>query len=421
MAQVRFVHCADLHLDTPFRGLSQVAPDIARILNEATFTSFQNIVDLAISNRVDFVIIAGDIYDSSDRSLRAQFAFRDGLGRLAQHGIPSFVAFGNHDPVSGWSNSLEWPDLSHRFGTREVDVRQVCREGTVVASIQGISFSKEKVTEDLSARFETHRSGAPAIAVLHANVGSNTGHAPYAPTTIPLLAEKGFDYWALGHVHKFQVLRTGVPAIVYPGCSQSRHPNEIGPKGCCLVTLSDSAEPDVRFVPTDVVRYYQERIDISSCSSIDAIQRSITEACDRISNETDNRHLILRLALAGRTPLQRELLHGDTHSDLEDRLRDDLLVRSPWVWLERLTLETRGTYDIQSLRAQQDFTGDIVREYASMLEGNTDDLTRLREEIETELRTWAGYRQLTQLSTEDVRHLTERAMHETLDLSVDED
>ena len=99
MGTVKFVHCADLHLDTPFRGLSDVAPDVGRALNEATFQSWTNIVDLAIREGVDFVVIAGDVYDSSDRSLRAQFRFRDGLKRLSDHGIPSFVAFGNHDPA----------------------------------------------------------------------------------------------------------------------------------------------------------------------------------------------------------------------------------------------------------------------------------------------------------------------------------
>ncbi len=421
MGTVRFVHCADLHLDTPFRGLSHVAPDIAKTLNNATFASFETIIDLAITNRVDFVIVSGDVYDSSDRSLAAQFGFRDGLSRLAQHGIPSFVAFGNHDPVSGWSNSLEWPDLSYRFDARDVEARHITRDGTIIASVHGISFAKEAVTEDLSARFQAHRSGVPEIAVLHANVGTNTGHAPYSPTTVAALAERGFDYWALGHVHRHQVLRTGAPAIVYPGCSQSRHPNETGPKGCCLVTLSDSGEPDVRFVPTDVVRYQQERVDVSSCATIDAIQRSVMEACDSFSEEADGRHLILRLALAGRTHLQRELRHGDTHLVLEERLREDLLTRTPWVWLERLILDTRGPYDIQSLRAQQDFTGDIVREYTSMLEGDADDVTRLREEVETDMRTWTAYRLLTQPSVEEVRHLAERAMHETLDLTVGED
>ena len=421
MTTVRFIHCADLHLDTPFKGLSHVTPEIGETLRDATFSSFKNIVDLALHERVDFVVVAGDVYDSSDRSLRAQFAFRDGLSRLANSGIPSFVAFGNHDPVSGWSNTLEWPELVHRFETRNVDVRQLAREDTVIASIHGISFPKETVEEDLSARFGTPPHGMPSIAVLHANVGSNTGHAPYSPTTVSNLTEKGFEYWALGHVHSHHVLRANGPCIVYPGCSQSRHPNETGPKGCCLVTLSDSANPDVRFVPTDVVRYRQERVDVSLCATVDGIQRTFTEACDTLAKEADGRYLILRLALAGRTPLQRELLHSDTHAGLEERLREDLLTRAPWIWLERLSLETRGSYDVQSLHGQQDFTGDIVREYTSLLEGGTDALTSLKTEIESDLRTWPGYRLLTEPSNDELRSLAERAMHETLDLTVDED
>ena len=178
MSTVRFVHCADLHLDTPFRGLASVDEERARALNNATFDSYANIIDLAIREQVDFVVIAGDVYDSTDRSLRAQFRFRDGLKQLADHGIRSFIAFGNHDPLNGWSNTLEWPELAHTFGGKRVDVCQVTREGETIASVHGISFPKEAVREDLSALFEQPDGGVPSIAVLHANVGGDTRHEP---------------------------------------------------------------------------------------------------------------------------------------------------------------------------------------------------------------------------------------------------
>ena len=342
MSTVRFVHCADLHLDTPFRGLSYVAPDIARALNEATFQAYDNIIDLALRERADCVVIAGDIYDSSDKSLTAQFRFRDGLKRLSDHGIAAFVAFGNHDPFSGWSNTLEWPEMVHIFGSSKVDSCPLARGDEVIATVQGISFGKEAVTEDLAAKFGAPRDGMPSIAVLHANVGSDTGHADYSPTTVAELSSKGYDYWALGHVHSHRVLRDTAPAIVYPGCSQSRHPNETGSKGCCLVTLSERAAPQVRFVPSDVVRYHQGAVDVSACSGIDAVRRAVIEHCDALSAKANDRHLVIRLSLTGRTALQREMRHADTHTELTDSLREELLARTPWVFLERLSLGTRG-------------------------------------------------------------------------------
>lgn len=421
MSTVRFVHCADLHLDTPFRGLANVAPDVATALNSATFQAYDNIIDLAISERVDCVIIAGDVYDGSDRNLRAQFKFRDGLRRLGEHGIAAFVTCGNHDPLSGWSNTLDWPETVHTFGAGKVDNCPVVRDGVTVATVHGLSFSKEKVIEDLAARFTAPGDGVPAIAVLHANVGGDTGHDNYAPTTVAELAGKGFDYWALGHVHAHRILRANAPAIVYPGCSQSRHPNETGAKGCCLVAVSEATAPQIRFVPVDVIRFHRGSVDVSACDSIDAVRRAVLEHCDTALGEAEGRCLVVRLALTGRTALSRELRHAGSLNDLTESLREELLPRTPWVLLERLSLETRGAYDIRALALQQDFSGDIVREYGSLLADDATRLAEIRDAIEVDLRTSAAWKLLTPPSPEELRQLAEQAMRETLDLTVGED
>lgn len=420
MATVRFIHCADLHLDTPFRGLSDVDADRGRALNQATFDSYSNIIDLAIREEVDFVVIAGDVYDSTDRSLRAQFRFRDGLRRLSDHGIRSFVAFGNHDPLNGWSNTLEWPDLTHVFGGKSVDVCQVTREGGTIATVHGISFPKEAVRDDLSALFEQPDGGAPSIAVLHANVGGDTGHLPYAPTTVEKLSSKGFSYWALGHVHSHRILKTDGPAIVYPGCSQSRQPNETGPKGCCLVTIQDSGAPDIRFVSTDTVRYHRGAVDVSGCASIDEIQRAITETCHSVAEAAEQRNLVVRLSATGRTSLQGELTRTGAFTDLAEAIRADLAAREPWIWLERLSPETRGSYDLDELRQQQDFAGDIVRVYSGLPGADADEMALLRNEVETDVLAGSVGKLLTPLTDEEFRHLAEQAMHRTLDMVVEE-
>jgi DNA repair protein SbcD/Mre11 len=423
MSTVRFVHCADLHLDTPFRGLAHIAPDVAEALNNATFRAYDNVIDLAIEEQVDCVIVAGDVYDSFDRSLRAQFRFRDGLQRLSDNGIAAFVAFGNHDPLREWTKSvnLEWPALTHVFGSRRVDNCPLTRGGEVVASLHGISFGKPAITEDLAAQFEAPHNGVPSIAVLHANVGGDTGHDNYAPTTVAELAEKGFDYWALGHVHAHRILRENAPAIVYPGCSQSRQPNETGAKGCCLVTLSDGHAPAVRFVPIDVVRFHQSAVDVSACDSIDAVRRAVVEHCDTAQATAEDRSLVVRLSLTGRTSVSRELRRGGNLADLTQNLREALLPRIPWILLERLIVDTRGAYDIETLATQQDFSGDIVREYTSLLSEDSPLLEQVKDDIEVDLRTSPAWKLLTPPSRAELRHLAERAMHETLDLTVGED
>ena len=421
MSTIRFVHCADLHLDTPFRGLAHVNPEVAHTLNEATFHAWDNIVKLAIREQVDFVVIAGDVYDSTDKSLRAQFKFRDGLKRLSDSCIPSFVAFGNHDPLNGWSNTLEWPQDVHLFGGREVDSCTVHRNGDAIATVHGISFPRENVRDNLATRFVAPGGGLPSVAVLHCNVGSNTGHDSYAQTAVEELSSTGFSYWALGHVHGHRVLKPYGPAIVYSGCSQSRQPNETGARGCCLVTLEDHAAPDIRFVATDTVRYYNCAVNVNRCTSIDAIREDVLAACATAFEAGDGRYIVARLTLVGRSPLQQELRHGNTLSDLAESIRVELFAREPWIWLERLTSDTRSPYDIEQLRQQQDFAGDIVRAYAAILESDAGALSELKTELEKDIRTSAAGKLIETITEEEFRLLAERAMHQTLDLVLEED
>ena len=361
------------------------------------------------------------MYDSTDRSLRAQFRFRDGLKRLADHGIRSFVAFGNHDPLNGWSNTLEWPELAHRFDGKNVDVCEVTRDGNVIATVHGISFPQEAVREDLSARFEEPDPSVPSIGLLHANVGGDTRHEPYSPTTVDALSAKGFIYWALGHVHEHRVLKGENPAIVYPGNTQSRHPNETGPKGCCLVAITDGGPPNIQFVPTDTVRYYRGIVDVGDCDSIDAIQRTVAEACRLVSEASEGRQLVVRLSLVGRTALHSELTHGNALQDLSEATRADMASQEPWIWLERLSLETRGLYNIDELREQQDFAGDIVRAYSALLSGDAGARIHLKQELEDDVRAGSIGKLLEPLSDEEFSLLAEQAMHQTLDRIVEED
>ncbi len=426
MDTIKFVHCADLHLDTPFRGLSNIAPDVGKALNEATFQSFQNIIDLAIREHVDFVVIAGDVYDSADRGLSAQFKFQKGMERLRQHDIRAFVACGNHDPLNGWSATIEWPDNVHTFPAEHVDTCEVTRGGRVVATVCGISYPKPEVHEDLAARFPRPGGEVPSIAVLHGNVGGDTAHLPYAPTTIAELTAKGFTYWALGHVHAGRVLRDESPAVVYPGCSQSRHPNETGPKGCCLVTLTDAGRPDVRFVPTDVVRYFSAAVDIADCASQDAVRRTVVERCRFVSQSSEGRGAVVRLTLTGRTGLHRELARANSLEALVQSVREELDGWEPWVWLESLPLETRGAYDLQAQRSREDFVGDLMSVFDSLLEPSASRLVEWLKDTDAGMAPWQGYRFLKQpledatVTDMELRTVADEARRTTLDQLVDE-
>jgi len=418
MQAVRFIHCADLHIDTPFKGLSEVHPELREILYQSTYRSFQNIIDLAIREEVDCVLIAGDIFDSANKSLHAQIKFRNGLKRISDAGIPSFVVYGNHDPLDSWSASLEWPELVTIFGGEGVTHHPLIKEGRVIARIFGISFSERAITDNLSLQFENNDHEAPAIGLLHTNVGKNTGHEPYAPASIKDLSSRGMDYWALGHVHNHLILKESHPAIVYPGNSQATNPRETGPRGCCLVTLYPDGSCQTRFVPTDVVRYISDHLDISQASTHDDVINAIKERCEGIAEGMDRRHAVIRLSLTGRTDLHGELQKGNNVTALLGDVREHFEGRDPWIWIERLVLKTAGHYDVDALRQGNNFLSDIISLYDELADEKSELWPEIRRALTPLFTHWQGRRHLEELSMDELLKIAEEARNRTLDMMV---
>lgn len=419
MQALRFIHCADLHIDSPFKGLSEIHPELKELLYQSTFQSYNNIVDIAIKEAVDCVLIAGDVYDGADKSLQAQFRFRDGLQRLSEASIPSFVAYGNHDPLDSWSATLEWPEKVKIFPS-EVEQVPLEKDGKVVAHIHGVSFQTREVYDNLALKFERQDADVPYIALLHANVGENTGHEPYAQASKEDLISRQMDYWALGHVHKHAIISDRNPAIVYPGNSQARNPKEIGTKGCCLVTLYPDGECEIDFVATDVVRYEFGNLDVSTCSSIDDLMNSIKEKCEEIAAGMDGRHSIIRLSLTGRTDFHSELQRGDNLNDLMTQVREFFEGGDPWIWLEKLQLNTAGTYDLEALRKGSDLIADVISIYDEMGVEDNDMWDEIRQTLEPLFKTWQGQKYLEEPSTEEMIELVRGARDATLDKLVTE-
>jgi exonuclease SbcD len=239
----RFLHTGDLHLDSPFVGLSTEAPEsVLAALRESTLNSWAVIVELALSERVDFFLVAGDAFENANRTLRGQLRFRDGLAKLAVAGIPSFVVTGNHDPESGWGPSVTWPDLACRFPSDRVSSQPVLRGGEEIARVYGIGYSVRDVKANLAARFHREKGVPFAVSLLHANVGGDTSAGNYAPCSLADLQAADMDYWALGHIHRHRVVSAHHPTAVYCGNPQGRDPGETEPRGCYLVTVDDGGE-----------------------------------------------------------------------------------------------------------------------------------------------------------------------------------
>lgn len=360
MKNFSFIHTADLHLDSPFSGLRQVDGEIADLLKDATFRAFDNVVELALKNKVDFLLVAGDVYDAADRSLRAQLKFADGLKKLAVAGIRSFVCHGNHDPLDGWSASLHWPEEVHIFGPQLESVSISIGEEEVVV-IHGISYPHNQIDDSFGRGFRRQGSQPFQVGLFHCSVGSDPAHETYAPRTQEELLAAKLDYWALGHVHRHRVLQDGHPFITYPGTTQGRHIRETGPRGCLLVQVSGSGEVSARFEPVDAARWFSHELHIDDLETEGDLVEALEGVCEETRNEAQERPAIIRISLRGRGPLHSVLRRGQVVEDLTERLREVGMESKPQVWTEQILVNTSTAIDLDSRRQSADFLGEVLR------------------------------------------------------------
>ena len=367
MARLRFVHAADLHLDSPFRGIrNEAPPHVADALHRATFQAYEKIIDLCLRERVDALLVAGDIYDGADRSLRAQLKFVDGLNRLHAAGIRSFICHGNHDPLDGWEAQLDLPAGCARFGP-EVSAVPVFPDDPERATVHGVSYPTREVRDNLTPLFAATPAGGFNVGLLHANVGGNTDHDPYAPCSVADLAGTGLDYWALGHVHTRQVLQQERPTIVYPGNPQGRNPRETGERGVYLAEVSDYGSVSLDFRPVDVVRWDTLEVGIQGMETQQELLDAIGPAVAESSDSSGRRPVVYRLTLTGRGPLNRWIRSAGTLDDLLEQVNDQHAHTHPWLWCERIQVDTGSPVDREQATLREDFAGDLARLTSSLL------------------------------------------------------
>ena len=414
---LRFVHAADLHLDSPFRGIRAVAPDnVARALYSATFDSYRNIVDLCISENVDALLVAGDIYDGADRSLRAQQVFIDGLRSLDSAGIRSFVCHGNHDPLDGWEARLLYPDGCHRFGA-EFEAVPVFPDAPERGLVYGISYPTRDVYDNLVTRLGQVDSASFTIGLLHANVGGNADHALYAPCSLDDLVQSGIDYWALGHVHTRQVMHERAPTVVYPGNPQGRHPNEPGARGVYLVEVHDTGSISLDFRATDTVRWELASVDIGTLETEQDLLNEIDDKMQSLLDGAEGRSIVVRMTLNGRGELTRFLRQPGAVDDLLGVVNDRWADRLPFAWCERIQDEAAVAIDRNALRSGEDFTAEVLRTADRVRE----DPATLNDEL-ADLYQHRRFRQhLAALTEEEIAEMLDEAEALAVNLLAEDD
>jgi len=324
-----------LHLDSPLLGLAGKSAEFASRVQAASREAFDNLIALAIEEQCRFVLLAGDIFDGELRNFQTGLYFLDGMRRLGEAGIDVFMVLGNHDSANRFADKLALTGNVHLFPKTKAGSRTLDDVGVVV---HGRSFPRWDMDEDMARDYPAAVLAMFNIGLLHtACAGSEGPHARYAPCTLEQLANHGYDYWALGHVHAHVVLSDD-PFVVYPGNLQGRHPREEGPKGAVLVDVVDGAVASLEHRPLDSVRWVALAADISSCGTRTELLDMVRDHLRACCLDAGERPVALRLALAGTSEL-----HGALHLDAP-ALREDvdalLATLSHEVWLEKLILAT---------------------------------------------------------------------------------
>lgn len=405
MEQLRFVHAADLHLDSPFRALGHASPALRSQLQAATLGAFARIVDHTIACGADFLLVAGDLYDSKDRSLRALVAFRKQMERLAERNISVYIVHGNHDPLNGWGSEFQLPPNVTTFRGK-TDTEPFVRRGREVAQITGVSYTRERVTDNLASAFHPTEGAPYSIALLHANVGAQTGHADYAPAAIDELVAAGFDYWALGHVHTRSVLSTEPVMVVYPGNPQGRNPRETGVRGCYQVDVDTRGRAHLQFVETNLVRWAHLELSIRSHSRIEGLLDELLEKGRQVKLNFEG-PTVVRCTVTGNGPLHRDLqMEG-----MSEELREEL---DSTVTTESVRIATGPELDLETLAR----TETVVSDFLNLTRKALED-PELRQKLAENLLPLFRRRELTPPDDARLREWIERAGTMGVDLLLD--
>ncbi|HEY1067448.1 MAG TPA: DNA repair exonuclease [Pirellulales bacterium] len=337
---VKFLHAADIHLDSPLRGLERYPGAPVEQIRQATRRALANLVDLALAEKVAFVLIAGDVYDGDWDDYHTGLHFAAEMARLREANIPVVLISGNHDAQSKMTRVLRLPTNVKRLS---VDVPETIRFDDHDVAIHGQSFATQAVDVDLSAGYPIADRGRRNIGLLHTSADGRPGHEPYAPCSVSQLKKKGYDYWALGHIHKREVLAEG-PWVAFPGNIQGRHIRETGPKGCLLVEIDDAGVCKIQPRWLDVLRWEVCRVDATDAPDAEAVLGLVDERLRETLAAAENRLVAVRMEIFGRTPAHAELTAEPLRWTNEVRSTAVQIGRER-AWIEKVSLAVRPVYD----------------------------------------------------------------------------
>ena len=383
---IKFIHAADIHLDSPLRGLSRYESAPVESIRDACRRAFENLVELAIEEEVAFVLLAGDLYDGDWKDYSTGIFLSQQMGRLGKYGIQVFAVAGNHDAANRMTKALDSPSNMKILSSRKVETVQLDDLGV---AIHGQSFGTQHIDENLASGYCSAVKGVFNIGLLHTSLDGREGHANYAPCSLDDLRSKGYQYWALGHVHKQEFVSED-PFIVFPGCIQGRHIRETGAKGCILVSVEDGIVSEIEKIPLDVLRWSLCEIDLTDVEEYREVLEHVRKAIEHERTLVEDRPLAMRIRLQGATKISDELAAYPERLDKQikalgaETAVDDL-------WIERVENATTGKLDLESTLSDDNALGRLLKEIlatpnrADDVSGLKDKIAELRQKVPSEV------------------------------------
>lgn len=375
--QISFIHAADLHLDSPFQGLSHIPEHIFKEVRESTFVALDRLVRSAIHLRVDFVLIVGDLFDNERQSLKAQIRLRKAFQELEKHDINVYLSYGNHDHINGNIHSVTYPDNVFIFPSEKVSQFTYQKNGIPLATIHGFSYENRAVLINKTAEYSmNHQDDLYHIAMLHGSLQNNTEHDTYAPFRLGDLIQSDFDYWALGHIHQRSVLKED-PPIVYSGNTQGRHRKETGEKGCYHVILSET-NTDLTFIPLQALQFTNITIDVSSCSEVNQLEKLIYDEIKHQYEQTTPQ--FIDLTLVSHQQNLYEWKNNDYLTEMIEIINETFVDQTNWNYIFRYAVKVERSIDEQILVEGNHFIGELFRQFKGLpVENHLNELYKHRQ------------------------------------------
>jgi len=364
MSQFKFIHAADLHIESPYKGVSQMNESLGKSLVEHGVKAYESLIQTALDEKVDFMLIAGDSFDSESGSLSAQYRFVRGLERLNKAEIPVFIICGNHDPLKSWSKHLQLPENVILFEADEVQQHTVIKNGVSLAEVYGVSFGEKEEFNPLAKKFKRNDKASFSIGLLHGTIAGNDAHTPYCPFDLDTLRASNMDYWALGHIHKREVISAQNPMVVYPGNIQGRHFNETGEKGCSLVTVENGSVVKNEFISLSDIIYDYYDLDVNGMGGIGDFQNAINEIKSKLV--ATRKSYLLRIRLKGKTDLHTVF---SDHSEMESLTKDlngENVYHDSFVFIDKFINESYPEIDLEARKQSSDFIADLLMRFEEL-------------------------------------------------------